>query len=33
VRQLPGLEIDDHVTFEDRMLENQIDVEVIAVQR
>lgn len=33
MRQFAGLEIDDDIALENRMIENQIDVEVIAVQR
>ena len=32
MRQFAGLEIDDDIALENRMIENQIDVEVIAVQ-
>ncbi len=33
MRQLAGLQIDDHEALQDRVVEDQIDVEVVAVQR
>ena len=33
VRQLDRLEVDEHVTFEDRVIEDEIHVEMISVER